>query len=120
MKHLITCANYTIEDQQSLIYMGFSGLAKFSNIRICGLSGIYNACHYHLAIIPLMSKLSLTWDILTKEIIGHGTKRGGIVLHGRYQFRSGASRVFFAWFQGLTDLAVASSFGTSVIRLFSA
>ncbi|XP_022731288.1 lariat debranching enzyme isoform X4 [Durio zibethinus] len=32
----------------NIYFLGFSGVVKFGNIRIGGLSGIYNARHYHL------------------------------------------------------------------------
>ncbi|OVA06810.1 Phosphoesterase domain [Macleaya cordata] len=33
----------------NIYFLGFAGVIKFGNIRIGGLSGIYNARHYHLA-----------------------------------------------------------------------
>ncbi|KAJ4707738.1 Lariat debranching enzyme [Melia azedarach] len=32
----------------NIYFLGFAGVIKFGNIRIAGLSGIYNARHYHL------------------------------------------------------------------------
>lgn len=32
----------------NIYFLGFAGVVKFGNIRIGGLSGIYNERHYHL------------------------------------------------------------------------
>lgn len=32
----------------NIYFLGFAGVVKFGNLRIGGLSGIYNARHYHL------------------------------------------------------------------------
>ena len=39
----------------NIYFLGFAGVVKFGNIRIGGLSGIYNSRHYHLGWLKLFT-----------------------------------------------------------------
>jgi len=48
----------------NIYFLGFAGVIKFGNIRIGGLSGIYNARHYKLGWPVCMSLLTYAVNLL--------------------------------------------------------
>lgn len=46
----IFCRYYGGWAAPNIYFLGFSGVVKFGNLRIGGLSGIYNARNYHLGL----------------------------------------------------------------------
>ena len=60
----------------------------------------------------------LLQDIITKEIIGCGTKRGGTLLYGRPECGSSTSHATYSWCQRKWTLALAQSVRTFVLHLY--
>jgi hypothetical protein len=58
----------------NIYFLGFAGVVKFGNIRIGGLSGIYNSRDYHLGwlivICPLLKQLCSLEEALIACVSG--------------------------------------------------
>ena len=56
----------------NIYFLGFAGVVKFGNIRIGGLSGIYNQRHYHLGwLIIIFSITKSTKYLLSRHSYAH-------------------------------------------------